>query len=86
MKKYEIQMFIELKDYFRGPLSWHSGISNLDNGYGYDIWLIYKYPKIFAGNIGLYECTGYQGNRSNFETKRSISGADLDTCVDKERP
>ena len=42
MKKYEIQMFIELEDYFQGPLSWHSGISNLDNGYGYDILLIYK--------------------------------------------
>ena len=41
MKKYEIQMFIELEDYFQGPLSWHSGISNFDNGYGYDILLIY---------------------------------------------
>ena len=58
-------------------LSWPSGISNLDNGYGYDILLIYKSHKTRK----LCECTEYQGGRTNFKTKRSISGADLGTCV-----
>ena len=62
---------------FSRSLSWHSGISNLDNGYCYDILLIYKSHKPRK----LCECTEYQGGRSNIKTKRSISGADLDTCV-----